>query len=222
MNSFTLKMIAIITMLIDHTAAVLVPDDQLIYIVMRAIGRLAFPIFCFLIVEGLHNSKNVNNYILRLGVFAFISEIPFDLALFREPLFLNYQNVYFTLVIGLAVIYGLHKIRMHLVSNQVISIILQVIVVISGCVLANFLRTDYSMMGVILILVFYQFREKKLLLIISVLCVTIGLGSPFEGLASISLIFILLYNGLRGPKTKYVFYAFYPVHLLCLYLISII
>lgn len=222
MNSFTLKLIAIITMLIDHTADVLVPLDQPIYIIMRAIGRLAFPIFCFLIVEGLYYTKNINKYMLRLGIFALISELPFDLALFERTFTWDHQNVYFTLVIGLIVIYGLQKIRIHFVSNQVISFILQFIVIIAGCEIAYLLKTDYNAMGVILILMFYLFRDKKLPLIISVLFVTIVLGGTFEGLASFALIPILLYNGLRGPKVKYVFYAFYPVHLLCLYLFSLI
>ncbi|ROR28178.1 TraX protein [Mobilisporobacter senegalensis] len=220
MNSFTLKMIAIITMLIDHTAHVLIPPDEPIYYVMRAIGRLAFPIFCFLIVEGLFHTRNVNKYMLRLGIFALISEIPFDLAIKGEPFYEYYQSVYFTLLIGLAVIYGLHKIKIHFPSNLPVSIILQLIVILAGCILAILLKTDYNAMGVILILAFYLFREKKLFLILSVLFVTIVIGGRFEGIASFSLIFILLYNGLRGPKVKYLFYAFYPVHLLCLYLIA--
>jgi hypothetical protein len=118
----TLKLIAIITMLIDHTAAVVLEkiivagessntiayDSVLyfIYVLMRMIGRLAFPIFCFLLVEGFLHTRSVRKYAIRLAAFALISEIPFDLALFGEPFYFNYQNVFFTLLIGLLVMIG--------------------------------------------------------------------------------------------------------------------
>ena len=221
MNSFTLKLIAVITMLIDHTAHVLVSQDTPIYFLMRAAGRLAFPIFCFLIVEGFYHTRNVYKYLLRLGIFALLSEIPFDLAIHGEVFYQDYQNVYFTLFIGLGVICGLEKVRTSFTANRVFSALCQCLIVLAGCMFTVFLKTDYDAMGVILIVLFYLYRENKPALIISVLLVTIFLGGVFEGLASLSLILILLYNGERGTKVKYAFYAFYPVHLFVLYLISI-
>jgi uncharacterized membrane protein YeaQ/YmgE (transglycosylase-associated protein family) len=124
----TLKLIAIFTMLIDHTAATILEkilmanglsalyqaDAQAmmqfyadngvlygIYTVMRLIGRIAFPIFCFLLVEGFLHTRNATKYAVRLALFAAISEIPFDLALFNKAWDFNHQNVFFTLLIGL-------------------------------------------------------------------------------------------------------------------------
>ena len=128
----TLKLIAIITMLIDHTAATildrtliarglgnlsgdvqatqdfLVQNGTLYGIDMarRLIGRLAFPIFCFLLIEGFLHTRNVWKYAIRLGVFALISEIPFDLAFHAKFFYFQYQNVFFTLLIGVLVMIG--------------------------------------------------------------------------------------------------------------------
>ena len=133
----TLKLIAIITMLIDHTAATILDrtlavrgmgnldlsntqavqaflvENRLIYFLdmtMRLIGRLGFPIFCFLLIEGFQHTRNVQKYAIRLAVFALISEIPFDLAFSGKFFYLNYQNVFFTLLIGLLVMIGFKTI----------------------------------------------------------------------------------------------------------------
>ena len=78
-----LKKIAVVSMIIDHTAAVLVPYDQMhqLFIMLRILGRLAFPLYCFLLVEGFCHTRNVKRYLLSLLTFALISEVPFDLAL---------------------------------------------------------------------------------------------------------------------------------------------
>lgn len=220
MNHFQLKMLAILTMLIDHTAAVLIPQSEPIYPIMRMIGRIAFPIFCYLIVEGFYHTRSVQKYIVRLSVFALISEIPFDLALFKTTFYWNYQNVYFTLVIGLIVVYGVHQIRNQYAKNLLLSNGLQLIVVLLGCILAILLRTDYAYMGVLMIFVFYLFRGKKLELILAVFLVTLLFGFGVEIFATCSLIPIFLYNGKKGSGGKYFFYIFYPAHLYILYLIA--
>ena len=125
----TLKIIAMVCMLIDHTAAVLFDrilisrglldavnasdggasflstgNTAVIYyadMIMRAIGRISFPIFCFLLIEGFMHTHDVKKYALNLGIFALVSEIPFDLAFAGKPFYLDYQNVFFTLFIGL-------------------------------------------------------------------------------------------------------------------------
>ena len=119
----TLKLIAIVSMLIDHTAATVIrallisasPDWQpglrTLYSVSRDIGRLAFPIFCFLLVEGFLHTRNPKKYAGRLFLFALISEIPFDLALQSGWFDPGKQNVYFTLLIGLLVLMGLSYFR---------------------------------------------------------------------------------------------------------------
>ena len=134
----TLKIIAMVCMLIDHTAAVLFDrilisrglldavnasdggasflstgNTAVIYyadMIMRAIGRISFPIFCFLLIEGFLHTHDVKKYALNLGIFALVSEVPFDLAFAGKPFYLNYQNVFFTLFIGLVMMIFLQKI----------------------------------------------------------------------------------------------------------------
>jgi len=226
MNGFTLKLIALVTMLIDHATAILIPEDTLAYMIGRSIGRLAFPIFCFLLVEGLLHTKNVKKYLIRLGIFALLSEIPFDLAFSNKVdyrAFLNQQNVFFTLFIGLIVIYGMSIIEKKYANNMILSIIFDSLVIFAGCAVSILLATDYQYQGILLIVVFYLFRGNKIILTFAVLIVTAFLGYPLEGLATISMLFIWFYNGERGPQfNRYIFYAFYPVHILCIYLISLL
>jgi hypothetical protein len=225
MNGFILKMIAIITMFIDHYTAILIPDNTMEYIIGRSIGRLAFPIFCFLLVEGFYHTKSVNKYLIRLGIFALISEIPFDLAFSDTTTkygFLNHQNIFFTLFIGLFVIYLMRIIEKRYTDNMIMINILNCIVVVAGGSAASFLATDYSFMGVLMIVTFYLFRERKFTLTIVLFVINTLNGGPLQLLATLSMIFIVFYNGKRGPKfNKYIFYGFYPVHILVLYLISV-
>lgn len=225
MNGFILKMIAIITMFIDHYTAILIPQNTMEYVIGRSIGRLAFPIFCFLLVEGFYHTKNVNKYLLRLGIFALISEIPFDLAFTDSTYkygFLSHQNIFFTLFIGLCVIYLMSIIEKRYSNNMIMVNILDCIMVVVGCSAASFLATDYSFMGVLMIVTFYLFRERKSILTIVLLIVNNLLGGPLQLLATLSMLFICFYNGDRGPKfNKYIFYGFYPLHILILYLIKV-
>lgn len=222
MDSFTLKMIAIITMLIDHMAVVLVPSDSSLYFLMRCIGRLAFPIFCFLIVEGHSRTKNVGKYMIRLGIFAFISEIPFDLMISGSNLNLNYQNVFFTLFMGLITIHIIDIIKKTYENSKIILGILSLAAIYAGCFAAEFIHCDYGSLGIILILAFYLFKNNRKACVVAVSIILIVVATVFyhqniEGLGAISLIFILLYNGSRGFNAKYIFYVFYPVHMLILY-----
>ncbi len=226
MNGYVLKMIAIVTMFIDHTAAILIPSDSTAYIICRSIGRLAFPIFCFLLVEGFLHTRNVKKYLARLGIFALISEIPYDLAFSNKALHYGYklqQNIFFTLFIGLAVIYLMSIIDSKFAKNVFICKGLDCLIVISGCTLATILATDYEFMGVLLIVAFYVFRSNKFLLTLAVLLVNISFGLGLQVLAALSMLFIFYYNGKRGLQgNKYIFYIFYPTHILLLYLISLL
>ncbi|MFU0828684.1 MAG: TraX protein [Lachnoclostridium sp.] len=229
MNGCNLKYIAMITMFIDHLAAILLPSETPVYLVFRIIGRLAFPIFCFLLIEGFRHTHSVKNYLTRLGIFAFISEIPFDLA-FTAKYYGDYwqdQNVFFTLFIGLAVIWGMSivdkKFYKDTFQSKFLNRLLQGIVVMTGCFAAFFLKTDYSYMGIFLIVVFYLFREKKALMTFFVLLVNLFLGGIIQAFATLALVFTFRYNGERGPQAnKYLFYIFYPAHILFLYLISLL
>lgn len=212
LSSSSVKFIALTTMLIDHLAAtgvlrILYPDDRL-YSLCRMIGRIAFPLFCFLLVEGHVHTSNRKRYLSRLLLFAFLSEIPFDLAFFRRVCYLWYQNVFFTLFLGLLTLSVVEKIRQSRYRYWVW------IPMLAGIILAELLHTDYSGFGVALILIFYWFRETpwKRNLVSGCACIT-------EVTAIAALLPIQLYNGKRGVSCKYLFYLFYPLHLLLLCLI---
>lgn len=230
MNGYTLKLIAMITMFIDHMAAILLPSDSASYLICRYIGRLAFPIFCFLLVEGFEHTHNVKRYMARLGIFALLSEIPFDLAFSDKSLkygFLLHQNVFFTLFIGLVVIWVMRIIRIKLSQNtnviRFLSSLLQGVVVMIGCFTAYFLYTDYDYKGVFLIVAFYVFRKRKVILTLAVLLINQIFGMVIQLFATASMVLIWWYNGKRGPQgNKYFFYFFYPAHILFLYLISLL
>lgn len=230
MDGFTLKLIAMITMFIDHMAAILIPPDTTAYLICRYIGRLAFPIFCFLLVEGLKHTHNVKKYLARLGIFALISELPFDLAFSVRPLkygYLRHQNVFFTLIIGLAVICGMSiietKFAKNTYVNKLLSGILESLLIITGCMAAAFLNTDYDYKGILLIVVFYAFRKNKFVLSFAVLLVNMLFGMAIQVFAAVSLVFIWSYNGKRGHQgNKFIFYIFYPAHILFLYLVSLL
>lgn len=233
LSGSTLKLIAIITMFIDHLAAgvlaryLYVPgyaDLYQIYSIMRGIGRIAFPIFCFLLIEGFTYTRDRKKYALRLGIFALISEIPFDLLFKGKILEFSYQNVFFTLLIGLFTIMGLDAVEQHTEAapqrpmSGVAAALLRAAVTILGMGAAEFLRTDYGALGVMAILVFYIFRHNRLTQIIAGCLAFCWWELP----ALLAFIPIGLYNGKRGWNIKYFFYLFYPVHLLLLYLLCLI
>lgn len=300
----TVKIVAVVTMLIDHVGAVILErmliaqgmlglggmDEQAMarwmeqhgallagYYALRLVGRLGFPIFCFLLVEGFGRTRDVKKYALRLGLFALISEIPFNLAISGEYFDTGHQNVFFTLLIGLLALCAFRLIenweqkgtlavlRMALIVTGVVSAvaglliclplqngngitalcILAVVVVtllvyglkkglrrvqtICACltalglfmILAELLRTDYGGMGVLTISAIYLFRKHKLAAITAG-CVVLTVMSVIEITSFFALIPVALYNGKRGLKMKYFFYAFYPAHLLLLYLAAVL
>lgn len=227
-NANTMKMIAIITMFIDHLGATLVWEYMLtlqgearmewytVYLVMRKIGRLAFPIYCFFIVEGLEHTRSVKKYITRLLIFAVISEIPFDYA-FQNGLTLGYQNVFFTLVIGLICIWSVKEVEER-VTDNIKQIICKTLIIAAGIFLANMLNTDYGGFGVFMIALLYLFRKSRI-----IQCIAGALGFAQEVTAPISFLLLYFYNGEKGRSiNKYFFYAFYPVHLVVLAVVKII
>lgn len=229
----TIKIIAVAAMLIDHIAAVVLIRQIKVdyygsiasglyncYIVMRLIGRLGFPIFCFLLVEGFQKTRSVAKYAFRLGLFAVISEIPFDLALKNTPLEFDYQNVYFTLFFGLLALWAFDYFAKSGLSKPV-RLILSAAALALCMGAAHFMRTDYAAMGVLTIAAMYVFRKEKLLSMLAG-CVVLTIMDLSELSAFFALIPIALYNGSRGLKMKYFFYGFYPVHLALLYLICLL
>ena len=206
LNSLQLKCIAVITMIIDHTGAVLFPGE----LMFRYIGRISFPIFCFLLTEGFFHTKDVRKYMLRLGIFAVVSEIPYDLAFRGTVLEFEHQNVFFTLFMGVVMMYALEKSGEWQVKAVEVFLAMWA---------ADLLCSDYRFKGILLIAVYYFFRERR--------WIKHGAGAAWNllwgqiqmygALATVPLAF---YNGEKGPSMKYFFYLFYPVHLLALYVIS--
>ncbi len=311
----TIKIIALAIMLIDHSAAVLIEGllqargffqtglseneylDMInsystlytVDLVMRLIGRIAFPLFIFLLVEGAKHTKDKLQYAFRLSLFALISEVAFDLAFYRHFLEFSHQNIFFTLAFGMYMIYLYDRVlasnknglffkccsvlgmispaifltwQYHISIQLMVSDVLRMPSIspwIAYCVsllvlsiisvflvffirrrssgltinkigtsllllfmfmsIATYLNTDYGGIGILSIAIMYVLRANithgflfgSLALVLS---------QPFELPAILGLIPIRLYNGERGLKLKYVFYIFYPLHLLILYLIS--
>ena len=209
-----LKVIAMIIMLIDHFAFVMLErgtglggNFYMIDRVMRYIGRTAFPIFCFTIVEGFQKTRNVQAYMKRLIIFALISEIPFDLA-FRGALIVrNYQNVFWTLAFGLMTLI-LYEYRWLPAWKRILGFLVCFFV-------PQIIHTDYSVYGVLTIFAMYYFRKEPFKACMAGYIVLL-LQSTTEVWAVFGFLLILLYNGQKGNGNKFVCYWFYPVHLLLL------
>lgn len=249
-SSAVLKNIAVVTMLIDHIGAVIVTRLLIqnglyeamgsqetyaawlgqnggmygIYMAMRIIGRFAFPIYCFLLVEGFQKTHDVKKYLGRMFLFALLSEVPFDLALSGKVWYMEYQNVFFTLLIGLLVIAGLQLVEQRFAGTEtgkrLLRVVLGAVIILAGCALALLLKTDYNFKGVMAIVVLYLFRKRKKAQIWAGVIVFL-LMDGLEMIAALSFILIWFYNGTRGKQNKYFFYFFYPVHLLLLWLICV-
>lgn len=219
MSSFVLKLIAIITMTIDHIGAIFIPNSSWLYLVSRSIGRLAFPIFAFLIVEGFFHTREVKKYMLRLGIFAIISEVPFDLAFYNSYLHMGHQNIFFTLFLGLLAIYLINTVEKKYQGKMLFVNLANAGITIAISLIAALLQTDYKFMGILLIVAFYLFRGSKTLLVVSMILLS---SSIIQMLSVLSIIPIAFYNGKKGKNIKYFFYVFYPAHLLVLYFIKLL
>ena len=216
-------------MLLDHIGAGLFPSQ----IWWRIVGRLAFPIFAFLICEGYFHTRAFKRYAIRLGIFAIISEIPFNLLHSDHIFDMEAQNIFFTLLIGLLTIYGFEKFAAksdkqlppddaHNLENRVRTTnFAQIAIAAAGLLAANFARVDYGAFGVAVILIFYLFRDKRNLALIFSAAANLALGAidfangfvPLQALAGIAAIPLFFYNGEKGPSAKFAFYAFYPIHI---------
>lgn len=209
-SSSTLKMIAIISMLIDHFGfavyAYLPNGNAKTLAMLRLIGRIAFPIYCFLLVEGFFYTKNVKKYIGRMFLFAMISEVPFNMVCSGKFFDYNMQNVFFTLTLGLIVLCFLERCK----GYDTISLTKQFLVIIIGAVLSQYGEFDYHYVGILFIVMFYYLRDKNPWL----RDIVGALAFSYEKTAPLAFIPIHLYNGKRGLKLKYFFYWIYPVHLL--------
>ena len=237
-----LKLIACVSMLIDHVGATVVLDGfryagtetgawtlYRIYLLMRVIGRIAFPIYCFLLAEGAHYTHSPRRYALRLAIGAVLSELPFDLAFFGGWTWI-YQNVMLTMLLGFLALEAMGKCRNWL---------LKLLAAAPFALVAEWCQTDYGGAGVLLIVLFGITRElphRGLLQLagMALICgflipgstITIG---PFrigiELFALLGMIPIFWYSGRKttsGKAVQWGFYLFYPVHLTILYLLQLL
>lgn len=218
MSGAQLKRLAILIMILDHVGAVIFRD----IIVFRIVGRLAFPMFAFFIGEGLLHTRDSKKYGLRLFAFALISEIPFDLCFYNKVLSLTHQNIFFTLAFGVLASMGYQKY-----SEKSKNFGLFLVYVLA--ILAEFLRFDYGMFGVILIFGIYQSSTMKMkytwIIGVNVLMgimILMSNGSGwFQMFGAFSVFFLMKYNQEKGKGMKYLFYGIYPFHLFLLYLVKL-
>lgn len=220
-----LKYIAFLSMLVDHVnKALMYPllteNGFLRYVsdVFDILGRVAFPLFMFFLVEGFFKTGNRFKYLLNLIVFGIISEIPFDLfqsAVLFQP---NSNNVMFTLALALVMIWVIDELKVpkSYIIPPVLWFPVSIIIVITVCLLSMIWGLDYEYHGILIAYFFYIFRNNPILSIIG------GYLSIFKTpWALLGFGLTLTYNGKRGKQNKILNYLFYPVHLLILGLLRL-
>jgi hypothetical protein len=237
-TSFFLHLLAMGTMLCDHLWGTVIPGNDW----LTCVGRLAFPIYAFMLVEGYFHTRNLKKYVLRLLVFAMISEIPFDLAMGSTWFYPIHQNVLWSFLISLGLIHWNEKARAK--GKLWRRILVGVATVAIGYIVGLVTMVDYYHAGILMVLIFYFFRGRKWWCFLGqLLCLWYvnleilgGFGYELvifgrnvfltrQGLALLALIPIWLYRGKQGYHSKpfqYLNYAFYPLHLLILALIKLL
>ncbi len=235
LTSNNLKMIAIVTMFCDHLyKSILISQPWLTYV-----GRLAFPIFAFLIAEGYDRTKDFKGYIKRLFIYALISEIPYNL-MFGSPIYLGGANVLFTFLIALLVI---RAIDQSWKKNKFLGIFIGIVTIIAGFLVSSIIFTDYYGPGFLMVVCFWIFSKIKFGWIFQTLsliyinwkliageCFTLMIAGhelwiPYQAIAILSMLPILMYNGElgKGGKTfKNFAYIFYPAHMAILAILMMI
>ena len=236
LSGSTLKLIAVVSMLIDHFGASVflllmqlryheipgawmsfgLAQMESCYEILRNVGRLAFPIYCFLLIEGVFHTGNKIKYIGRLLAFALISEIPFDLAIYHRVFSLNHQNVFFELALGVLTICLIQK------AEEKVRLFFPVLLGITAIssFLAEILHFDYGWFGIVCITLLYLTAETRINQVI------VGaFGFAWEITAPLAFLLVWFYNGKRGMRIKYLFYVVYPAHLavyalLCMWIVN--
>lgn len=231
MTNFQLKIIAITSMIIDHIGAIFFPQ---IYI-FRFLGRIAFPIFAFLLAEGFYHTYKTEkfaSYVKRMIIFSIISEVCFDIAFSNKIIDLKSQNVFITFTISLFLLYSYEEFKK---KNKDVFI-----PILFFSVLSVILMTDYNFIGPLIIFMFYKSikSQNKIITVFAIISMIIyeyiivlievspalfinafySYAYVFMGIL-LALPIILLYNGKLGKRNKFIkyfFYFFYPVHLLIL------
>lgn len=211
LNSYHLKVIALLTMVFDHFGAMFLPEIDTI----RIIGRIAFILYAFMIVEGVYHTKNINKYISKIFIWAMLSEIPFDLAFHGKLVYLGHQNIFFSLLIS---ILGLAYFKTS--KNYFLSFLVGMICLI----VSHFLKVDYSWYGVLIVFIFYFLKKIPVLKFALIETFSMIASFTISGLqffAFLGFIPIIIYNGKQGKKTGVFYYSFYALHLLIFSIIKL-
>ena len=234
-TSMWLHIFAMIVMLCDHLWATVIPGNDW----LTCLGRLAFPVFAFMTVEGYFHTSNFKKYMQRLFIFALISEIPFNLMMGSSWIYWIHQNVLWTFIISLSLIQLLEKVKNKKLWLRILTLFE---VLIASVILGIITFCDYNVAGILIVLTFYIFRGKKwwcylgqMICMYYINCEMLGgleyvidiLGRswhiPRQSFAMLALIPIWLYNGKQGYYNKYIkalYYWFYPVHIFILALLK--
>lgn len=225
LNGAQLKYMAFLSMLLDHVNNALITPyldgkGPLLHVsnVLSILGRVAFPLFMFFLVEGFFKTRSRKKYLINLLIFGILSEVPFDLFTSRELFNKNWNNMMFTLALSLATIWIVDEIKGRLEKkSKALWYGVSVLVVAFMCAVAMFFSLDYDYHAIIVAYLFYLFYEKPLY------GAALGYLSIIKELYSVlGFAATLTYNGERGKQYKWLNYAFYPVHLLILGLLRVV
>ena len=236
MTSFSLHILAMACMLCDHLWGTVIPGNEW----LTCIGRLAFPIFAFLTVEGYCHTSNFRKYLLRMLLFAVLSEIPFNLAMGGRLFYPLHQNVLWSFLISLGLIHWNERVKITGKHWKRIFVISASMVIAFFCGILT--MVDYYHAGILTVLVFYYFHGNTLYhrvaqliglmyinleilggLVYPVNFLGYATEIPQQAFALLALIPIWLYRGEQGYYNRHVrllYYGFYPVHLLILGLLN--
>lgn len=220
-----LKLIAIISMLADHVNKALIypylesNHGFLAFIsdVFDIIGRIAFPLFCFMLVEGYFKTRNRKKYLLNLLLFGVISEVPFDMFTTASFFNMNWNNVMFTLALVLVTVWIIDTLKEKMQKRpKALWYLVSILIVLGMCIVSMSLSLDYEHHAILIGYFFYLFHDMP------VFAIPFGYASMFkEPWALLGFGLTLTYNGERGKQHKMLYYWFYPVHLLILGLLRL-
>lgn len=203
-----IRIIAFITMLIDHIARIYFPDN----LILSIIGRLSFPLFAWGIAMGYTRTINYKKYIIRLLILAVISQLPYSL-LFKN----NYINICFTLLTGIVAIK---------IYNTKISEWVKWIGIITLLIISQVGGFEYGMYGVLTIFIFYLFGNKDYIIVLqgvlTLLSIIIFKYEALQLFSVFSTLLILFLSKQDFKLNRLLQYGFYPVHLIVILLLTFI
>ena len=227
LNGANLKCIAMIFMFIDHfnksifSTYLMLHDVENggLYILSKIfaiLGRIAFPIFLFLLVEGLKHTHSKRKYLIQLLIFAAISEVPYDLCIYESVFEPEFQNIFFTIAIAIAVLWIIDELRKNV--KDLYRLLFGIIVCIAAALFSEVMHFDYGFLGIVIPVILYILYDYRIM--------GTGLGyatvAAYEPWSFMGFFLVNMYNGKRGHIKKWIGYVFYPAHLIVLGLIRVV